>query len=104
MVVKFNNYTIQEPASFASEWVTVGTTVTRQLTLTWDRYYLASFKNALTRVFQVSPPSFTVNFLDPVTNDLADLVVKPYEISAPVLSESEAGVQLLGPVRMVLRQ
>lgn len=103
MVVKINNYTMLEPSAFSCEWVMVGTTLTRQVTITWDRYNLASFKNVLARVFQSSPASYALNFLDPLTNLVNDVTVKPWSISAPVLTEAADGTQVLGPVVLVSR-
>lgn len=103
MVVKINNYTMLEPSAFSCEWVMVGSTLTRQVTISWDRYPLASFKNVLARVFQSSPASYALNFLDPLTNLVNDVTVKPWSISAPVLSEADDGTQVLGPVVLVSR-
>lgn len=103
MVVKIQNYQMQEPSAFSTDWVTVGTALVRQVTITWDRYAMASFKNVLARVFQNSPPSYTLNYLEPVSGVLADVNLKPFSISAPVLSEAADGSQILGPVVLVSR-
>lgn len=103
MVVKINGYQMQEPSAFSTEWVTVGAALVRQVTITWDRYAMASFKNVLSRVFQASPPAYVLNYMEPVSGALADVNLKPFSVSAPVLSEAADGSQVLGPVVLVSR-